>query len=157
LATAGRIGGMNPADDTTEARKALLSSLSLFRSLSARRVALLAESMIRLSFPTGAVIVREGDERDYFYVVVRGEVEVVRHGQRVGVLGPADHFGEAARWRGVAVDSTVVARAPTLLYAADASAFGAAVASSRPSWEAAASLIAERRQFDGGVRPARSS
>lgn len=50
--------------------------------------------------PAGHVIVREGDEGDEAYVVVRGRCRVSRQGPRgpvaLGELGPGDVFGEAA-------------------------------------------------------------
>ncbi len=52
-----------------------------------------------LRFPAGAVIVRQGDPADRFYIITRGFVEVVRHtpdGREVVVnrLGEGQYFGE---------------------------------------------------------------
>ncbi len=60
---------------------------------------------------------REGDRGDRLYVVVDGEVEVVREGAERGsppliVLGPGDSFGEIALVRGGMRTATVRARTP---------------------------------------------
>jgi PPM family protein phosphatase len=126
----------------------LLRGVDLLQPLSGERLGRLAEATVRLSFNSGAVIACEGPGCDYFYVVIEGEVELVRYGDRLGVLGPGDHFGEAALLRGVAGDVTVVARTAVLLYAIEGAAFADAVVSNRQSWEAVAKLISERRRFD---------
>jgi CRP-like cAMP-binding protein len=134
-------------DDSRQTRLTVLRSLQLFSPLPEPRLEALADALIRLSFPAGAVIVADGDDPDYFYVVVAGEVDVTRGGRHSGSHGPGDHFGEAALLHGVRDELTAVAHTPALLYALDATAFADAVASTRQSWETASALIAERRHF----------
>lgn len=45
-------------------------------------------------FPTGRIVIREGDRGECFYVLTAGEVEVTRCGTALDVLGPGDCFGE---------------------------------------------------------------
>ena len=138
---------MAGSDDSTRRRLAVLRSLELFRPLTERRLERVAEALIRLAFPDGAVIVEEGDDPEYFYIVVDGQVEVTRHGRWIATHGAGGHFCEAALLRGVPDDVAVVARAPVLLYALDAEGFADAVLSNRASWETASELIAARRDF----------
>ncbi len=55
-----------------------------------------------LSARKGEVIVRQGEKGDYYYILQRGQAEVVRASAeggksiRLAVLGPGDHFGEEA-------------------------------------------------------------
>ena len=116
---------MSPQDP--ELRIPLLRALDLFRPLSPPRLQRLAEAVVTLAFSAGATIVREGDASDYFYVVVDGEVEMLRHGRVVGARGPNEYFGEGALLRGVPHDDTVVARVPSTLYALEGEDFLSAV------------------------------
>ncbi|MCW2924276.1 MAG: cyclic nucleotide-binding protein [Thermoleophilia bacterium] len=47
-------------------------------------------------YPERAPIVQQGDAGDRFYVLLDGEVEVLRDGERIASLGPGDFFGETA-------------------------------------------------------------
>jgi CRP-like cAMP-binding protein len=46
--------------------------------------------------PAGSTIFREGDERDFMYAVLEGEVDILVKGQRVETVGPGGIFGEMA-------------------------------------------------------------
>jgi CRP/FNR family transcriptional regulator, cyclic AMP receptor protein len=49
-----------------------------------------------LSFSAGTTIFSEGDQPDYAYVVIKGEVELVVNGTGVETVGPGGIFGEMA-------------------------------------------------------------
>lgn len=62
--------------------------------------ALSAEGVVK-SFPKNAVIVSEGDETDYLYIIIAGRVKVFvsdEDGKEVvlGTQGPGEYFGEIA-------------------------------------------------------------
>ncbi|MCU1449220.1 MAG: hypothetical protein JWP02_1390 [Acidimicrobiales bacterium] len=59
--------------------------------VSVRRVASVADEV---SFAAGDVLAEQGRSPAWFFLIHSGEVEVVRDGRRLGVLGPGDHFGE---------------------------------------------------------------
>ena len=76
------------------------------------RLGLAASRAQRVEVQPGAVIVREGDAADAFYIVTGGSVEVLlRHpsGQEIVVnrLSRGDHFGEIALLRGGTRTATV--------------------------------------------------
>jgi CRP-like cAMP-binding protein/cytochrome P450 len=76
-----------------------------------RRDAVFAGLEQRL-LPAGTTVFRQGDPADHFYVIRRGEVEVVleqegREPRVVARLGPGDHFGEIGVLQGVPRNATV--------------------------------------------------
>jgi len=86
--------------EAVDARE-LVGELPGFAILPNEVRALVAESFELVSFPFGAVIVREGDEADAFYVLASGSARVVKqgdHGEEVplNVLRRGDSFGEMA-------------------------------------------------------------
>lgn len=48
------------------------------------------------SFPAGTLILREGDEGELAFIIVRGQCEVFRGDQVLRTMGPGDVFGEMA-------------------------------------------------------------
>jgi CRP-like cAMP-binding protein len=67
---------------------------------------------------TDAILVREGEPAENFYVILTGEAEVLKreHGSdrlvSIAKLGPGDHFGETALFHAVKRTATVRARTP---------------------------------------------
>lgn len=65
-----------------------------------------------------AILVREGEPAENFYIILTGEAEVLkreRGGERllpIATLGPGDHFGETALFHAVRRTATVRARTP---------------------------------------------
>jgi len=82
------------------------------------------------SFVTGATIFRQGDPPDRFYVVQRGEVEILLDApgggtRAVARLGPAQHFGETGILQGVPRTATVRSVARTTVLSLGREAFNA--------------------------------
>jgi ABC-type bacteriocin/lantibiotic exporter with double-glycine peptidase domain/CRP-like cAMP-binding protein len=81
--------------------RALVGELAAFAILPEQVRTLVAESFELVSYPFGAVVVREGDEADAFFVLAAGSARVVKegeHGEEVplNVLRRGDSFGEMA-------------------------------------------------------------
>ncbi len=79
---------------THDRRAELLVACELFKGIDATGLAGLAEVATPVDFPPGHVIARQGDIGTGFFVVVSGEVRVVRDGAVVARLGPGEFFGE---------------------------------------------------------------
>jgi CRP/FNR family transcriptional regulator, cyclic AMP receptor protein len=75
-------------------RTDLLGSCALFRGLDAGQLAALASTATEVDFGAGHVIARQGEIGTGFFIVVQGEVRVVRDGQTIATLGPGEFFGE---------------------------------------------------------------
>ena len=82
----------------------------------------------------GEVIVREGGPSDKYFIVIEGEVEVVRGAdgqeEKLDTLGPGQFFGEVTIMRDMPRTATVRATKPTTLLSLDRDTFRALVAQS---------------------------
>jgi CRP-like cAMP-binding protein len=77
-----------------------LGAVPLFAACSRTDLKILARHMVEVEVPSGATIVKQGEEGDAFYVVLEGEARVLsknRGSQKtVATLGPGSWFGELA-------------------------------------------------------------
>jgi CRP/FNR family cyclic AMP-dependent transcriptional regulator len=79
---------------TPDRRAELLAGCPLFRGIGADGVAMLAARATQVDFPAGHVIARQGEIGTGFFIVISGQVRVVRDGTLVARLGPGEFFGE---------------------------------------------------------------
>lgn len=80
----------------------------LFRGLPAERLSSLASRFVPRSVPKGTDVVKFGDEGHEFFLIARGEVEVLSaEGKLLTRLKDGDHFGEIALLRSVPRTATV--------------------------------------------------
>lgn len=107
----------------------LLRSVPLLAVLTPRVVERLALFSDKAAVPAGAVVTKEGETGDLFYVVESGEV-VVSHGDdHIRTLGPGGWFGELALLRADARrTATVTAVGPVQLVTIDRHTFLTALA-----------------------------
>jgi CRP-like cAMP-binding protein len=89
-----------------------LRHFSIFADLSSRELDALASRLHRELFPTGAVVIQEGDPGDAFYLVESGQAEVIVGGHRKNTLGRGAYFGEIALLHDVPRTATVRALTP---------------------------------------------
>jgi hypothetical protein len=122
---------------------AALDNVALFRGLSVVAKERLASSLIPLTYPAGAEIVREGEAGDRFYIIVEGETAISERGRPAG-RGPSEYFGEIALLRDVPRTATVSARTPVRLYALERDDFLAAVTGYSGGLEMGEAVVAER-------------
>jgi CRP-like cAMP-binding protein len=95
-----------------------LRSIGLFGALPDDALAHLAATLAVVCPTPGEAVVREGEEAREMYVVVGGEMEVVKRSKRgidarVSLLGPGDWFGEMSILDVQPRSATVRALAPT--------------------------------------------
>ncbi|MFP4308332.1 MAG: sensor histidine kinase [Desulfococcaceae bacterium] len=98
-----------------KSRFEVLRSVPFFDNLSDAEIREMADSAADERFSAGAVILREGEPGDRFFVVRSGQVEIWKdHGaaeaDRLAVYGPGDIFGELALIDSAPRSAGVVAR-----------------------------------------------
>jgi signal transduction histidine kinase len=97
-----------------------LRAVAFFQTLSDDDIREMAEAAAEESHPPGAVILREGEAGERFYMIQSGEVEIWKdygapESDRLAVYGPGDLFGELALIDRSPRSATVVARTETRL------------------------------------------
>ena len=121
---------------------------SVFRGLPSREVDTLAARLDSVSVGAGEVVVRQGAPADKFFIVVDGELEVVREGAQgsavVASLKRGQFFGEIAILRDMPRTATVRAVTPATLLTMDRDVFRALVAQSLATTEDFDRVIQQR-------------
>jgi CRP-like cAMP-binding protein len=97
-----------------------LADIGLFGGLSKETLEILAASLPTRRVEAGEKVVEEGDLSTQMFVVIAGELEVIKKGEsgndvRVAVLGPGDWFGEMSIIDVQPRSASVRAVAPTLV------------------------------------------
>jgi serine/threonine protein phosphatase PrpC len=98
-----------------EAQRSVLAGTALFSALSARELRQVLQVTEVESYLDRQAIVREGEQGEQLYIVLSGQVEVVRAGAPVARLTPGEHFGEMALIRNQPRSASARALGPTEL------------------------------------------
>ncbi len=122
----------------------LLQGVPLFIPLAPSTVDGLAHKLIRISVPAGALVLREGEDSDKFFVIESGLVEVTQEGAVLRQEGPGDFFGEIGLLRDVPRTATVTAVEDTVLLALGRDEFLAAVTGQSEAFRAADDIVSYR-------------
>ena len=129
-----------------------MTSMRLAEALPGLSPEQIAEVMPRVEpmrYSAGATIVRQGDPPDRFYVLVRGEVEVLNHHPSgddivLAVLGPGDYFGEVGLVQGRPRMATVRARTEVEALTLEIEGFRALLSESEQTSRQIAVVISRR-------------
>jgi cAMP-dependent protein kinase regulator len=109
-----------------------LRALPVFRTLATTDLALVLEHGSWLTPIAGEVLIRQGEPGDAFYAIGTGQVDVVRDGSPVTMLGPGDHFGEVALLTDEPRNATVTAHTAMRVFRLDRQGFIDVVARTLP-------------------------
>ena len=129
-------------------RDELLRRQALFAPLSLATVEHLSSSLASVEIEPGTWLMREGDQGDHYLLIERGEAEVSRFGQVIGVLGPGDGLGEIALLHDVPRTASVMALSPISAFSLDRSSFLEAVTGTATSYDSARTIASDHLSAD---------
>jgi CRP/FNR family transcriptional regulator, cyclic AMP receptor protein len=92
----------------------LLAQVPLFEGLSRRHLKQIAEHADEISFREREVIVEADRPGGSFFVIVEGEVRVVRGDRTIARAGPGEFFGEISLLDGGPRTASVIAETPVV-------------------------------------------
>lgn len=115
-------GGEIPMYSTVE-KVLFLMSVPIFSGLPGEDLAPLARVAEVESVPEGTRIFREGDEGEALYVVMRGQVSILKRGLQLALLGPKECFGEMSVLDAVPRSADAVATVETEVLRISSEAF----------------------------------
>lgn len=103
-------------------RDAVGSNL-LFANIEAEAHREVIDLLVERNFEAGVDVMKQGDDGDYFYIIDRGEVEVLKDGRTATQLGAGESFGELALMYSAPRAATVRTTKPTVCWALDRLSF----------------------------------
>ena len=92
----------------------LLAQVPLFEGLSRRHLKQIAEHADEISFREKETIVEAGQPGGTFFIIVEGEVRVVRGDRTIARAGPGEFFGEISLLDGGPRSASVIAETPVV-------------------------------------------
>jgi MFS family permease len=113
-AAVGKLAELRP-------RITLLEALDIFAAAKRPTLERLAGALQEVVVPTGETIVKEGDQADALWILVKGEVAVSARGEgsrikKLRTMGPRSYFGEIGLLERIPRTATVKAAEPCVLY-----------------------------------------
>jgi ATP-binding cassette subfamily B protein len=108
-------GVSTAADGSVRVTPERLKSIPIFSKVNLDQLASIASNFILEDFEAGAVLMKQGDLSEKFYIIFRGSLDVLKvdsegHESRIAILDEGDHFGEIAVIKNVPRSATVRAR-----------------------------------------------
>lgn len=123
------------------AKIAVLRTVPLFASLPPPVLEGLAGALQERKLLAGAVLLREGEPGQHYFIIGSGNLEVSQAGRKLRQLGTGRAVGEIALLRDIPRTATVTATAPSTVYQLDRDPFLAAVTGHAPTRRTADTII----------------
>lgn len=97
-----------------------LKEVEIFKDLSVRELSAIASVTEEVSFPKGEIVIREGDQGETMYLIIRGEVSVIKglgteHQIELDRIGEGDYFGEMSLFEDIVRSAAISTEQETRL------------------------------------------
>jgi CRP-like cAMP-binding protein len=122
----------------------LLKSVPLFSKLDKKGLQDVAHIADELDLPAGKEMATEGDRGREFFVLLKGEAEVTRRGEKINTMKAGDFFGEIALVTKMPRTATVVATSDVDVLVITERAFDSLLKSSPEIGRGVAEALVER-------------
>jgi len=135
--------------DWAEISTAWLARLPVLGGLEPGQIESVAKAFVTEQYPADRFVIHQGDPGDRFYILVRGQVEVLRsedgnEPKPMAVLQDGDHFGEIALLRNVPRTASIRTLTPCVMVSLPRGQFTNLVGSSADMRERLEELLSER-------------
>jgi CRP-like cAMP-binding protein len=127
-----------------DAKVELLKRVPLFSKLDKRGLQEVAQIADELDLPSGKEMATEGDRGREFFVLLKGEADVTKGGQRINTMKEGDFFGEIALVTKMPRTATVTATTDVDVLVITERAFDSLLKKSPEIGRSVAEALAER-------------
>ncbi len=97
--------------------------MPLFEGLPAKKLRVVSQLSTPIELPAGTALAQEGSTGREFFMLLDGEVDVIRAQRLVATRGPGSHLGEIALLERRPRTATLVAKTPVLVAVANRGEF----------------------------------
>lgn len=126
----------------------------LFNSLDEDQRMIVYDAMERCTYPKGSSVISQGQNGDFFYIVLKGQLDVYKDGNNlVYQYGPGGFFGELALMYNCPRAASVVAVAECVLYRLDRNTFRHIVIGGNASKERQLGRLADQFRRTNSIKP----
>ncbi len=97
VAACAQLGSGEPfSPDSASSRLAILAPMPLFAHCTQRELRVVAQATRPRQFAKGTTIFEQGQPGTELYLVISGQIAIVKNGRTIVTLGPGSNFGEMA-------------------------------------------------------------
>ena len=97
-----------------------LKGVEIFKDLSVRELSAIASITEEIIFPEKEIVIREGDQGETMYLIIKGEVSVIKgldteHQFELDRIGAGDYFGEMSLFEDIVRSAAICTEQETRL------------------------------------------